>query len=67
MIRFGSMLVRTLVHCTIPALGTVLVILALNHILGRTLMSPASAAAGGGMGGCIGGLITSLMDRRQDP
>jgi TRAP-type mannitol/chloroaromatic compound transport system permease large subunit len=66
MTRIGSMLVRTLVHCAIPALAASLVILALNHILDRTLMGTASAAAGGAMGGCLGGLIASLTDRRQD-
>jgi membrane associated rhomboid family serine protease len=67
MIRFASMLVRTLAHCAIAALVAGLVILALNYILGRTLMSPAAAATGGAMGGCFGGWITSLIDRRQDP
>jgi hypothetical protein len=55
MARFGPLIVRTLVNYAIPALGAALVILALYSVLGRTLMSPVSAAAGGAMGGCLGG------------
>jgi hypothetical protein len=66
MARFGPMIVRALAHCAVTALGAVLVIQALNSARGRTPMSPAAAAAGGAMDGCIGGLIRSLTDRRED-
>jgi hypothetical protein len=66
MARLGYALMQALAHCAIPALAAALVIQTLNYALGRTLMSPLLAAAGGAMGSCLLGLINSLEARRQD-